>query len=207
MAHLLPPNATDLEKAMAEAVQVTNLPRPIKDLWNPDTCPVELLPWLAWALSIETWSASWPESVRRSHIKTAIEVQQIRGTKRAVMDVIAGLGGFVVLREWFEQTPRGEPGTFDLFIDLGSRTHHTAADIDSVIREVRRTKPASRHFTFNQSTDAAGEIHVSGTVRVTGFVRLSATRATDDFEPTFLTTPETEFLNTPEGDFLIEAPQ
>jgi len=58
---LLPPNATALEHAADAAMaRIADVNVPIRDLWNPDLCPEALLPWLAWALSVEPWDADWP---------------------------------------------------------------------------------------------------------------------------------------------------
>ena len=43
---LLPPNASDLERATEGAIRarLTAVPIPLATLWNPDTCPAPLLP-------------------------------------------------------------------------------------------------------------------------------------------------------------------
>ncbi|MGZ7142707.1 phage tail protein I, partial [Streptococcus pyogenes] len=47
---LLPGNATELERNATQALaQIERVPIPLRDLWNPDTCHAELLPYLAWA--------------------------------------------------------------------------------------------------------------------------------------------------------------
>lgn len=33
-------------------------PVSIRELWNPDTCPANLLPWLAWSFSVDRWMIS-----------------------------------------------------------------------------------------------------------------------------------------------------
>ncbi|MCD9124037.1 phage tail protein I, partial [Cupriavidus sp. UGS-1] len=51
MTSLLPPNATPLERNLATvgAEAIAGVPVPLRDLWNPATCPPALLPFLAWA--------------------------------------------------------------------------------------------------------------------------------------------------------------
>ncbi|WP_247319438.1 phage tail protein I, partial [Ralstonia pseudosolanacearum] len=42
-ATLLPPNATPLERRAAQAGgRIERVPVPLRDLWNPATCPAEL---------------------------------------------------------------------------------------------------------------------------------------------------------------------
>ncbi|RRO05118.1 phage tail protein I, partial [Pectobacterium aquaticum] len=47
---LLPVGSSALEVAAATAcAEITRVPVPLRQLWNPDTCPAHLLPYLAWA--------------------------------------------------------------------------------------------------------------------------------------------------------------
>ncbi|HHA2458269.1 TPA: phage tail protein I, partial [Stenotrophomonas maltophilia] len=70
-ANLLPTNATHAERALARAIVARPLPVDITALWDADRCPTALLPWLAWALSVDEWKAYWPEAVKRARVRTA----------------------------------------------------------------------------------------------------------------------------------------
>ncbi len=72
MSKLLPQNSTPLERALADAhpAQASQADA-IRALWNPETCPSELLPWLAWTLSVDDWSADWSERQKRDTVKIA----------------------------------------------------------------------------------------------------------------------------------------
>ncbi|EEA6857495.1 phage tail protein I, partial [Salmonella enterica] len=49
-SRLLPVGSSPLEVAAARAcAEIERTPVNIRALWNPDTCPENLLPWLAWA--------------------------------------------------------------------------------------------------------------------------------------------------------------
>lgn len=88
---LLPPNASALDRA-AEAVitdRLEAIAQPHRALWNPNTCPVALLPWLAWALSVDEWDAEWPEARQREAVLTAVELNRKRGTPWAVLRALA----------------------------------------------------------------------------------------------------------------------
>ncbi|MEN1451482.1 phage tail protein I, partial [Pseudomonas aeruginosa] len=55
---LLPRNATELEQLAAQALaDIQRVPIPLRTLWNPSTCPVPLLPYLAWAFSVDRWDS------------------------------------------------------------------------------------------------------------------------------------------------------
>ena len=178
MNSLLPPNATDLERRV-EAVNsaIASIPVPLRDLWNADTCPLELLPWLAWQLSIDPWKSYWPESIKRERVRQALAIQRRKGTVESVRSVVQSFGGSVELREWFQSEPRGVPGTFELWLtapEQGS-PEATAAFVDDVIAEVERTKPVSRHFTFTQGLTAMQRIGVAAYARPAVYRRLSLT--------------------------------
>ncbi|MDC7683274.1 phage tail protein I [Asticcacaulis sp. BYS171W] len=196
---LLPPNAKTFERALESAMQASPLPRPIRALWSADECPVDLLPWLAWGLSVENWSPAWPESVKRARVRDAIYIQQIKGTRQAVEDVIELLGGVVELREWFEMDPPGEPYTFELVITFSGipGVEYTAEYAQSLIEEVNRTKPLRSHFTFVQSVKADGRIILRAVARAAGHNRLTADAVAPAPAWVYLTAPE------PGGDYLL----
>jgi len=104
MSSLLPPNATPFELALeASTERIGDVPVPVGDLWNPDTCQVEVLPWLGWALSVDDWDSSWPESTKRAVIKNSLKVHMIKGTVGAVRQALSAAGyPDVVIKEWFE---------------------------------------------------------------------------------------------------------
>lgn len=92
---LLPPNATAQEIALEGATaRIGEVPTPLRDVWNPDTCPAHLLPWLAWAFGVDEWDAGWSDDAKRATIRDAVAIQRRKGSvwsiKRAV--ALAGFG-------------------------------------------------------------------------------------------------------------------
>ncbi|SFR79785.1 phage tail protein I [Sphingomonas jatrophae] len=172
---LLPPNATRFERALeAATARISDVPVPLRTLWNPDTCPVQLLPYLAWALSIDVWSTDWPEWVKRERIRRAIAIQRRKGTAGSVADVVAAYGAHVVVREWWQAEPRMAPHTFALVLSLNGEGGEpaTAAYVDQVISDIRRTKPLRSHFTFTQALAATAKVGVIGAARALTFARV-----------------------------------
>ena len=93
MINLLPPNASALERAIAATgAGIDTLPVAVRDIWNPATCPVALLPWLAWALAVDEWDETWSEAVKRTVIADAIQVHRHRGTVWSLKKSLAPLG-------------------------------------------------------------------------------------------------------------------
>lgn len=119
MSDLLPPNSTELERILAQVgAKATDLPVILRSLWDPEECPIELLPWLAWAWSADEWSTEWTERQQRDTVKNAIQVQSIKGTIGAVRAAVGALGYPVRVQEWHAQTPPGQPYTFRLLLDV-----------------------------------------------------------------------------------------
>lgn len=175
---LLPPNASPLERALDHAVaRISGVPTPLRDLWNPDTCPVAMLPYLAYALSIDSWSSDWPESVKRRRVRQAIAIQRRKGTSASVRDVVESFGGVVAIREWWQMQPPGNPHTFSLVLNITDQAGAPvdAAFVDAVIAEVYRTKPVRAHFTFSQALNATAGIAPIAAARPAIFTRLIMT--------------------------------
>lgn len=90
--NLLPPNSTALERALAKACEYTADPGVIRTLWDPYTCPTDLLPWLAWSLSIKEWDDAWPEDRKRDRIAEAFAIAKTEGTVASIRRVFASIG-------------------------------------------------------------------------------------------------------------------
>ena len=144
-ARLLPGNATELERLAAQALaQIERVPVPLRDLWNPDTCPVALLPYLAWAYSVDRWSQAWPEGAKRNAIKAAYFIHSRKGTIGALRRVVEPLGYLIEVREWWQEVPLGVPGTFRLLIGVLD-TGITEAMYQELTWLIDDAKPLSRH--------------------------------------------------------------
>jgi phage tail P2-like protein len=95
---LLPPNATSQERDISLAVN--RLPDvPIKTLWSPATCPEAQLPWLAWALSVDDWDATWPVETKREVVAASIDQHRKKGTVGALRRALQRLGYEVEIDE------------------------------------------------------------------------------------------------------------
>lgn len=146
MSNLLPANATPLERALAETrTAAPDLSETIRTLWNPETCPLELLPWLAWALSVDEWSSDWSERQKRDTVKIAHAVHRIKGTIGAVTRGLGALGFPARVQEWFNQTPAGAPYTFRLLLDV-DQTPLTRSSQQKALEVVTSTKNLRSHL-------------------------------------------------------------
>lgn len=166
MNNLLPPNATAQERAIAGATaRLGTVPTPLRDVWSPDTCPAELLPWLAWSLSLDSWQPYWPDAVKRQRIRMAVDIARSKGTAKSVRDVVSSFGSELTLNEWWQTTPKRAPHTFEVLLRLGSGVPISAGYQLDIIDEVSRTKPVRSHFTFSIGVRATGTLRLTSIAR------------------------------------------
>lgn len=146
MSNLLPPNATILERNLAAAAAaIEGVPVPLRDLWNPDACPVAWLPFLAFAFSVDRWDMNWSEKTKRAVIKAAYFVHKKKGTIGALRRVVEPLGYLIRVLEWWQIDPPGPRGTFQLDIgvlDTGI-TEEMYLELERLIDDA---KPLARHM-------------------------------------------------------------
>ncbi|TMJ19028.1 MAG: phage tail protein I [Alphaproteobacteria bacterium] len=200
---LLPPNARPLERGLeAAAARVSGVPIPLPDLWNPAMCAADLLPWLAWGLSIDTWDSAWSEARKREETARAIEIQRRKGTPATIDAVLGRFDPLLELVEWFEAEPRLDPHRFQVTLPLlaGGGDRSTAAFAERLVREISRVKPLRSHLEFIQSITAAAGLSVVGAGRTAGFARLDLAAVVE--EGSFLTTEDGEPLQAESGDLL-----
>lgn len=177
---LAPDNSTPVERALEILTRrLDQIGAPLRPLWNAQNCPINLLPWLAYALSIDAWNDNWPEPVKRAYVAQAIEVQRIKGTAASVRHVVRAFGGALAIREWWNMEPKGAPFTFSVVLTLAGATGETvtARFVEDVVEEIHRTKPARAHFTFTQGLSFTGSIQVVGAVRPTIIRRMEFEQA------------------------------
>ncbi len=155
---LLPSNGTQLERLAAQALaQIERVPVPIRDLLSPTRCPVELLPYLAWAFSVDRWESSWSEATKRQVIASAYYVHAHKGTIGALRRVVEPLGYLIRVTEWWQEQPEGVPGTFKLEIGVLD-SGITEEMYESLTLLIDDAKPVSRHLT---GLDISLETHLT----------------------------------------------
>lgn len=144
MHSLLPTGSSTLERAAAEALAAAQaLPVALRDLWSPDRCPVALLPYLAWAFSVDRWDAAWSEATKRAVIRAAFYVHQHKGTIAALRRVVEPLGYLIEVVEWWQT---GETrGTFRLRVGV-LETGISDEMYFELERLIDDAKPLTRHL-------------------------------------------------------------
>ncbi|MEN4684523.1 phage tail protein I [Pantoea agglomerans] len=157
---LLPTGSTPLEIAAAEALASPGaMSVPLRQLWNPYTCPVELLPYLAWAWSVDRWDSAWPESTKRAVVAASQYVHRHKGTIGAIRRVVEPLGYLIKIIEWWKTNEA--PGTFRLDVGVLD-TGITEEMYNELERLIADAKPCSRHLIgLSINLDANGTLPVA----------------------------------------------
>ncbi|QHM72478.1 phage tail protein I [Mixta intestinalis] len=159
---LLPAGSSVLEVAAAEAcAKIEKIPVPLRKLWNAQTCPVELLPWLAWAWSVDRWDTSWSEETKRSVVAASEYVHRHKGTIGSLRRVVEPLGYLIRINEWFNTSEA--PGTFRLDVGVLD-TGITEEMYNELERLITDAKPCSRHLIgLSINLDVNGTLPVAAT--------------------------------------------
>lgn len=132
--HLLPPNATPLERALSASDQrLFRVPVwVIRAFWNVDRCPAHLLPYLAASWSVDEWDPARSEAEKRDAIRESVWLHQHKGTVGALKRALARLRLGVTVSEWFEHA--GAPYTFRLRVALARGATWTADQAAQLLR-------------------------------------------------------------------------
>lgn len=212
MSSLLPPNATAAERALEVALRSGIDLSAVGTLWNPETCPVEVLPFLAWGLAISHWDATWSEAQKRAAIADAIPFHQRKGTRAAVEEILARFHPLLTIVEWWQANPRRAPYTFEVRapagpggIDASFLTNETA---EAIIRDVAAAKPLRSHFDFVHALEGQAALWMAGGTMVGSVSRADYAAVLDTSRDwsTVLQTEDGEPVRTPDGaDFLETA--
>lgn len=169
---VLPRDALPIEKAVLAAEIAAFLavdPSVISTIWSPWRCPAALLPYLAWAVSVDVWDHNWPEDVKRDVIAASPTVHRLKGTRGAVETALKALRASVKITEWWEAEPVGRRGTFELTAYVRGRIGD-AYEVLSAQRQkqigdaVKASKPKSRVYTLKLAAAFDDGLQTANTV-------------------------------------------
>lgn len=154
---LLPPSSSDwLRYTEAGTARLSAITVALRTLWTPTDCPVDLLPYLAWALSVDRWDKDWPAERKIAAIRRAYWLHRRKGTRAAVRRVIEDMGFSATFAEWFDVGD--EPGTFRLEVGV-NEVGLTPKTFTELNRLIDGAKPVSRHASqLNIAIKVAGDI-------------------------------------------------
>ncbi|EPB7052670.1 phage tail protein I [Pseudomonas aeruginosa] len=144
-SRLLPPNRSSLERSLGDVLPA-ELPVPLRELHDPARCEAALLPYLAWTRSVDRWGPDWSDEAKRNAVATSFVLHQRKGTLTALRQVVEPIGALSEVTEWWQRSPTGVPGTFEITVDVSDRgiDEGTALELERLLDDVR---PVSRHLT------------------------------------------------------------
>ena len=88
--HILPVSETPFNQALAAlSTRLEGINAPIREVWNPWTCPPQFLKFLAHAFSVDLWVDEWPDIRKRSIIADAIRMARLKGTLDGVHEYLS----------------------------------------------------------------------------------------------------------------------
>lgn len=164
-ASILPGNLPEFEHQLEALEQrVTDLNIPIEHLWNPETCPVTALPYLAWAVSVDVWDPQWSEDIKRQVIAAAPELHRIKGTPKAVKQALTSLNLDYSYSEWYEQQPAGEPGTFKIDVWVSEQGINEQLS-NNVTQQINSNKRATSHYVLSLNLLSKGNNYRGSTTQ------------------------------------------
>lgn len=144
---LLPPNATALERRAAHALgNAERINVPLRALWQPQECPAHLLPWLAWALSVDEWDDQWSEAQKRRAVEASVQVHRHKGTLGALKRALSAVDYQIKVVEWHQATPPAAPYTFRADVILQDRGLDDATQA-RILRLIHSAKNARSHLS------------------------------------------------------------
>ncbi|ATI82905.1 phage tail protein I [Sphingobium yanoikuyae] len=200
---LLPPASSALEKALEQvAFGLTDLPTPVRDIWSPDTCPIGLLPWLAWGLSIDLWDSAWSETEKRTAVANAIAFQRHKGTPASLRTVLDRIDPLIEVVEWFDDRGTLDPYHFRLELPLLAQSDvlYDEVLVAQILRDIAQVKPVRSHMQAVFRVKMAAEAWLLSGARTGGLTRLEPTVDTATaLEPEWDT-----YLQTADGEPFLD---
>lgn len=144
---LLPPNSTVIERAMelAAGARIEAVPVPARLMWSPQNAPSQVLPFLAWQFSVDTWDSDWTDDQKRAAIQASYVVHRQKGTIGAVRRALSALGLGLTIVEWWQESPRGMPYTFRIAIDVDQAGAEQGA-LTKILEVVNTSKNLRSHL-------------------------------------------------------------
>lgn len=209
---LLPPNVSPLETALEETTsRLSDVPVPLRALWDPETCPAELLPWLAWGVSIDFWDTDWTVAEKRAAIASSIDDQRRKGTRASLREVLDRFDPLIEIVEWWQDRDTMEPHTFRLELPLAieSDVEYDTALVTALLRDIAAVKPLRSHMLAVQRMHAQAHAGLLSGAMIAGVVRLDTAADTDaalnPFWDGLLQTEQGEPILAENGDWLEDS--
>ena len=123
---------------------------------------------LARQMDVDVWRDNWDATKKRTVLLASYDVKRHAGTVGAVRTILRSLGATVLLKEWWELSPKGTPHTFTLTAIASPASGNstlTDEEQEDLVRAIDRAKPVRSHYELVIATAHTGGINISGNYR------------------------------------------
>jgi phage tail P2-like protein len=96
-----------------------------------------------------TWNDSWSLALKRSVIRTVIDIKRHQGTPYAIRQALSSIGGSCSMTEWWQMSPPGTPHTFVIEVSMSDPEAVTTTDIQALVKAlIDAAKPVRSQYEF-----------------------------------------------------------
>ena len=100
--------------------------------------PPDIIPWLAWAMSVDVWDNNWNDSTKRNVIRESVQVHKNKGTLGALKRALAAfVFADIKIEEWFEYA--GNPYNFRVYA-IFREDGLSMTDAELILSTIMQTK-------------------------------------------------------------------
>ena len=164
-----------IDKELNEVSKLCNVPA-LKS--RTDELSSKTLDHMAWQVDSKTWKDTWPLSIKRSMIKAVTLEKVKKGTLSSVSSVLNGLGSNFALKEWWENSPKTIPHTFNITVLAQDIEGQLSSDtINDIIANIDNSKPVRSHYRLTIATQSNGGIGTIAAIRPFSYAKLSFNEA------------------------------
>ncbi|MCM0151656.1 phage tail protein I [Photobacterium galatheae] len=145
----LPPSASAMERALEQVFweEIQLIERDIQNFLDPWKCRLDLLPYLAWELSVDDWNETWDEQTKRKVVSSSLEIHTYKGTRYAIDKSIEAIrADSLNVIEWFDDPATLAPAEFRVEL-VSKQSPVDAATIPQISSAIRNAKNTRSHLT------------------------------------------------------------
>jgi len=141
----LPPSASKMERVMEQVFweEIVLIERDIQNFYDPYACRADLLPYLAWEMSVDYWDENWSEQTKRDVIAASNPIHTKKGTRYALDKSIESIrDDGLSVTEWFEDTDNLAPGYFRVNLEARNSDidENTVPQIYKAVKNAKNTR-------------------------------------------------------------------
>lgn len=164
---VLPSNSDLFERGLdlASARLLERIEPPFPDLMNPQTTPVDFLPYLAADRGVLGWSATASEASKRNAVQASWPTKQLAGTEKGLRIALEATGFKPTFVPWYQAgaapytlvivATSESNQTAEDYQNLGYRLEDAKAERDQVTIKVEKTIPLAQRLRLAQFTRQA----------------------------------------------------